>query len=398
MATDRVTVTVVGRDGSTIAVPFDIPIAGGAQLSNPRIYPFKPESWTKMPIGSNADFDPEGFWPLGGTRDTFFAEVMVVPSQGGLIDVYVYNKSYVDANGVRAWDVFGTNDPNPVKQAFQLQCDPAFATLKATPSGSTQGNPNSAGALLKPDGRTLQNGNYFFIRPDANHPYALIGDKLRGTLDIFGDGLEYARKSAAWGGHGGSMLGGIPIMLGELFSDPVTDPIRHVLMINAWMKGIGTRAADGTNAYQWPAFQADKPGQPGTYGTAASVLPGCVSKLPMGALVAIPPNVTLTQSMFETVAGFKVAQAAQRFGIVMVDEVGSASWISNGLAMAWGCVEEGNAHGVNLGGRQNGPYPNPWSRDMDKILSLCRWVRNNGPASIGGGGTPLYQMAPPLAA
>lgn len=387
-----VTFTAKDKAGNTASKAVSVTVSD--PLSNPRIYPFTPESIWKMPIGSGANLDPTQFWPVGGTRDNFFAEVEVVPSQGGLIDLYTYNKDLVAANGTTAWENFGTTDPSPVKQAFQLQCDPAYKTLKSSLSGSVQATPNSAGYLLKPDGRTLQAGNYFFVRPDAAHPWVLIGNKLRGTVDIYGDGLEYARGNLAWGGHGGSMLGGPAILVGELWG---AADIRHALKLNAWMKGFGKLAADGTNAFMWPAFQADKPGQPGGYGTATSAVPGCVSLLPMGALVAIPPSVTLTQSTFEAGApALKVALAAQRFGIYMVDEVGSASWISNGLAMAYGCVEEAATHGLNIGGKQTGTYPNAWSRDMDKILSLCRWVKNNSASAIGGGGTPLYQKAPPL--
>ena len=38
----------------------------------------------------------------------------------------------------------------------------------------------------------------------------------------------------------------------------------------------------------------------------------------------------------------------------------------------------------------------PWSQDIATIFAHLDIVTNNGPTSIGGGGTPLAPLLPPL--
>jgi hypothetical protein len=39
----------------------------------------------------------------------------------------------------------------------------------------------------------------------------------------------------------------------------------------------------------------------------------------------------------------------------------------------------------------------PWRRDMQKLVQALYVVNNNGPTTIGGGGTPVQALAPPIA-
>jgi hypothetical protein len=150
--------------------------------------------------------------------------------------------------------------------------------------------------------------------------------------------------------YGGSSLGGL-IRTWELDAGS----IRHVLAL-ALTNG---QLRDG---YVWPATSQD------TWGAAYAGL------VPMGALVAIPPTVDLT-SLGLSPAGLTVARALQDYGAYVVDR--SASFTLYAEPSAESRLAAARA-------------------DMPRIRALLQVVTNNGPSSVGGGGTPRRPLAPVL--
>ena len=123
--------------------------------------------------------------------------------------------------------------------------------------------------------------------------------------DIYGPGIQ--------GGHGGSGLSSIggTIRLEEL---PGTTPIRHALKINLFAeKFISFSPGPGGGlGYRWPATRADGYADETRYG-------GTVPQLTMGALLAIPPTVTLQSLDLQTEPGIKLFHAFQDYKTYVTD-------------------------------------------------------------------------------
>jgi hypothetical protein len=150
--------------------------------------------------------------------------------------------------------------------------------------------------------------------------------------------------------YGGSALGGL-IRRWELEEGQ----IRHVLALtltNAQLK----------SGYVWPATSQDTGG------------PAYGGLVPMGSLVAIPSDVDLG-SLGLSASGMVVARALQDYGAYVVDRGG-----------AFALYAEPEAEDM-LGGIR---------ADLPAIREQLTLVLNNGPNSVGGGGTPRQPMAPSL--
>jgi hypothetical protein len=119
----------------------------------------------------------------------------------------------------------------------------------------------------------------------------------------------------------------------------------------------------------WPAFTFDR--NSGYSGT-----------MPMGALLAIPPTVHIDQLGLSP-RGLVIARAAQDYGAYVVDRGGT------GISIL---AELGNP---DIRWPRSADAPADW-QDLEVIGSLLRRVTNNGPESIGGGGTPRAPFAPPF--
>lgn len=358
---------------------------GGTGGRDPYQWPFSKTSCWNMPIGSGAVYSGPFVNNSYVTRDNWAIdpESMVLDPDAPLLNLWKYLKSKYWSNPL--------NDPAPVNLGYGVRTPTNYFNKLADASWD-QNTPNASGGALLSDNKTIREWNYGFRMVDDKWH---IGAP-RGTLDLYGDGVETARGKAAWGGHGGSMLSGVggSIRIGELFG---SDPIRHAVKLTACMKlfGKNTGGSNPQNVKTWPAFTVDA----SLYYGMDSDYPGVVAPIvPMGALLAIPYGTDVNSLGLETAPALKLAYALQRFGCYVVDECGSAGWVQNLWCMEWGVVEEGIQHGINFGGRQakakTGVSYDDWWRDSDRLLRACRVVTSNGPDSIGGGGTPLYTMAP----
>lgn len=331
------------------------------------LQPFSHTSIWNMPIGSNAKYVHARLEPsLGVSIDEDY--IVLMPDETP-ITVYQNNAG---------WD--------PEKDRCIIEGDSLFSvpfpkSWMITSENWEGPTPNAGLAALLPDGRTiLQSQPFAKCRPDI----ATSGEyQLINTVDIYGDGI--------YGSHGGSGLSAIggTLRLHEL--TPTSGPIRHALKINLFAnKNIYYDRP--TRGYRWPARQSD--------GYAASAyykdrtyesVPACR----MGALLAIPPSITVESLELETRPAATIAQALQDYGGYVADDT---AWDVFTFCIEWS--PEGRFREVF---KENWGFDcfqvnadTPWVRDMQKIFSVLHVVDNNAPNTIGGGGEPRVPLAAPI--
>jgi hypothetical protein len=180
------------------------------------------------------------------------------------------------------------------------------------------------------------------------HTTRVFGNLASGfhtRVDLRGDGLTGATAS------GMSAVGGL-IRAWEL---QALD-IRHALAVAMPPQLMAMGPV-------WPAHQQDN--------FAASVYHGAIH---MGSLLAIPPSVDV-RSLGLSPQGTAIAYALQRYGAYVTDAGGTMALYAEPSAELW--VRSARA-------------------DMRRIQAQLRVVNNNGPGSVGGGGSPLAAFAPPF--
>jgi hypothetical protein len=121
----------------------------------------------------------------------------------------------------------------------------------------------------------------------------------------------------------------------------------------------------------------------------------------MGTLLALPPSFDVAG--LRTEPARILARALQDYGAHVVDNTG---WNVLGIATEWGpdgrvTDQVAADFGVHFGGNRNDPKTPAtadFNEDLDAIVAGLHDVDNNGPDSVGGGGTPRAPLAPPFAA
>ena len=215
------------------------------------------------------------------------------------------------------------------------------------------------------------------------------------TTSIFGDG--------ALGSHGGSGLSGVggTIRLGELMPD--APPIGHALKIelqHQWYFGLHKLATDsayngGRSQYMWPATGSDS----GSNKAPGGLYGGSDPNVAPGALLAIPLSAANTVKT-TTVVGARIKAALTTYGGYIVDDTGGGNSVAicmeadvnaemrsqYGYAMTY-------PHGVRAAVTDKG---HALYTDLLAIFQALHAVTNNGPTSVGGGGTPLVPKKPPI--
>ena len=118
----------------------------------------------------------------------------------------------------------------------------------------------------------------------------------------------------------------------------------------------------------------------------------------MGALMAIPATVTIESMGLETLPGKMLAQALQDYGGYVVDGTG---WDVYAIETEWGPNgrfrdEFKKNWGYDFVVSMSQSTSTAWGRDIVKIYKALNIVNNNSATSIGGGGTPRQELAPPF--
>ena len=102
--------------------------------------------------------------------------------------------------------------------------------------------------------------------------------------------------------------------------------------------------------------------------------------IPMGQLLALPPEVSIDSLGLRSPAGRTIAQALKTYGAYVVDTGGAAVLYTEPTART--LVEPARNNDAT------------GDSDMKRIVRALRCVSNNTPAAWGGGGTPLAPPAP----
>ncbi|HSK59771.1 MAG TPA: hypothetical protein VK935_12045 [Actinomycetospora sp.] len=331
--------------------------------------PFASDSIWNTPLGSGAAYVPAGLQPLpdGQTsgRVPQIDDEPILLSPGAPATPILFSAGAF--GGERC-----ASDPSTVLRTAPIPADYVL------PSD----NKNQSAAILGADGRTVINVQPL-ARCRADGPatsYVYFPD-----TDLYGSGID-----GSHGGSGLSALGG-SIRLGEL--RPGQEGPRHVLKVNVYGRGELSRCSDSVSCSRWPARKADSIG-PEAYGTVGDNQNGAMR---MGALLALPPSVDIGGIGLTTEPGRQLAWTLQNYGAYVVDdtsgpqfalnaEVGPAGSMREQFRGDWGYDFEVDSDVTD----------NPWAEDVKRIRPLLHVVDNNGPDSVGGGGTPRQPLLPPL--
>lgn len=220
--------------------------------------------------------------------------------------------------------------------------------------------PNNAGVVLDPDGRTVRSFT-LMCRDSRGGPLYANHRGESATTDLYGDG-----RLGLHGASRMSILGGA-IRPGELTSGR---PIAHALDLVLYTK-YAAITADG--CFRWPAAGCDgyaSPGHPDNDGRYR----GTVPDLQIGSLLALPPEVTYADLGVTTPVGRLLFDAMQDFGGYWTEDSASER---NYLVIDSSATADIDA------------FARPATKaEFGRIIAAARVVANNGPDTIGGGGTP----------
>ena len=323
---------------------------------DPYYWPFAATSIWNMPIGSDAVLKKAGFeTERAVTTDTEY--VIQVKASDPVVELYTPNSFKNRWPGNR---LLGT---------MQVPYD--FILADAQGSNS----PNNCATFIQPDGRSI-----IQLEPccRAEKGKQIVGHKCKFDIDIYGPGIQGTHYGSGLSAFGGS------IRKGELTS---SEPIRHALKLNVQASKYIYFDNSTQKGYIWPADRhdsyANKDGDGRKYG-------GKMSELRMGTLLTIPKNITAESIGLKTEVGKKLFYALQNYGCYIVDD--SATDVYAWSAES-GVVEEVQTkYGFNLKATRN--QNNDYYKDSMALFENLYIVTNNGPNSIGGGGTPCKPLAP----
>jgi hypothetical protein len=325
-------------------------------------WPFSATSVWNTPIGSRAKYVKVGIGSTGVGVDT--VHILRVAKTDPVVPSY-------DAGAFVGTRCAGTKPQQQSQwhaglEKVQIPAGALFPDADLNPSSYF--TPNGKLTLLMPDGKTLRQ----FLPACRNSRSGPLYGYAFPPQNVYGDGLCC--------GHGGSSLSamGGTLRKGELTGD---QPIRHALAINLWGNYLHFDSSTGSG-HVWPAGSHD--------GAAASTYKGRDRNLKMGSLLAIPPSVSERSLKLETKAGRKLFHALQDYGTYVVDDSGQNTQDLNMEKSA-----EDELKRTVTGGKPIYAY-GPLSRDVTKLMKQARVVVNNGPKSVGGGGTPRAPKAPKI--
>ena len=359
-----------------LVVIFSFPEESHAQMYNyPSIsfrdafqWPFSQNSIWNTPIGDGAVFVDAHLMPALKKSCSIDEDIIVLTPDAPKVDIY-----YSDAK----WN---KNKSRCIPTGSKLMTVPIPNDFVVNPSTWEGTTPNAGLAVLMTDNFTIKQTQPFARCEkggNATSAFSKVPDQ-----NLYGDGI--------YGVHGGSGLSAIggTLRVGELTRKSA--PIRHVLKVNLY--AAKNLYYDSINrGCCWPALRADN--------YAAKVYSSkrtsdIVKECRMGALLAIPPTITISSLNIETEPGLILAQAMQDFGAYVVDDT---AWDVNAFIVEWGpngrfSDEFRKSWGYNFATEPS----TPWGRDVAKIFANLHVVVNNSSSSVGGGGKRRAPLAPPF--
>jgi Ricin-type beta-trefoil lectin domain len=358
--TTPTTTTTVPPTTTTTTTP---PPAG----RDPIRQPFASNSIWNMPIGSGAVYRPANLPALpGGSTGARVPQVddepLVLTPTAPLTPILASPGGW---GGNRCVTNPTTLATVPIPSNYVLPSD----------------NKNQSAAFLAADGRTVVQTQPL-ARCAAGGPatsYVRTPDQ-----DIYGPGVL-----GSHGGSGMSALGG-SIRVGEL--RPGSEGPRHALKINLYATGELAQCATRAECFRWPAVKSDSYAV-GWYGANGG---NTNTAMRMGALLAIPPSVNIANMGLTTVPGRQIAWTLQNYGAYVVDDTYGPSFALNAENGPGGNTRTQFRSDYGQDFEVYASSPNAWSRDIQRIRQALQVVDNNGPSSVGGGGTPRQPLLPEL--
>ena len=346
---------------------------------DPKQWPFAQNSIWNMPIGSSAVYQPAYLLSVEEFSTSPQYQRWVNQHQSsigyggvGIDEEPIIFSAATDAFrtvcDIKEWAFRCGGTPTATKIRF-----PAGLTYQ-DPNGSIH-TPNYSGACIQIDGSVF-------------HFNALVTcgtDKL-GCYNYTSPENNTLTGEGKYGGHGGSGLSGIggSIRKGELLSNA---PLRHALKLNLLAAAYLVYNNDATPGYRWPADRSDGYANPAfeewlAYGVA-NPNKTTATYMEMGVLLAIKPDVTAASLGITNPLALKIFQALKDYGAYIVDDT---HWNHYDWCMEQGVYEEVQA---NMDAAN-------YTTQMMRIFKNLNAITNNGPNSIGGGGTPRQPLAPPF--
>jgi len=242
---------------------------------------------------------------------------------------------------------------------------------------------NSSATFLMPDRRTLVQ-----TQPVARCTAGAAGTSMAkfSNVDLYGTGI-----TGAHGGSGLSAIGG-SIRMGELRPGTTTGP-RHALKVNVYAKEVLYKCTTRSDCYRWPAVTGDSYAV-GWYGTANG---NSNTAVKMGALLAIPPSVSIASLGLETEPAKQLAWTLQNYGAYIVDDTYAPGFALNAEEGPDGSKKAQFKSDWGFDMQQKVANNTPWVRDIQRLVKALHVVNNNSASSIGGGGTPRQSLAPAIA-
>jgi hypothetical protein len=199
------------------------------------------------------------------------------------------------------------------------------------------------------------------------------------NVSILGDG-----NLGAHGGSGLSAVGGT-IRLGELA--PNSTGIGHALKLELYAHQYYFYGNSSATCYAWPAVGCDS--------YAASQYGGKLPYLKPGSLLAVPSAVAPTVQV-TTIPGKLILQALTQYGGYLVDDTADNTGSVCMEAAVTAELQTLYGWSVDIGNPLTPSQGAPLYWDLVSIFRSLSVVINNSNSTIGGGGTPIVPLSPPI--
>jgi hypothetical protein len=354
---DQALIEVEGQTISVELASWDPSSTPFPKTRDPWEWPFAAESIWNLPLGSHAVYEPANLET--GVRTSADLELLYQVSENDpLTRLYAPYRFNQRCQGTK----------NQGGQETYIR----FPEDQVVPDADPPHTPNNATSILQPDGETIVEMSTFARCQPGGPAYGWYA----GERNIYDNVIT--------GGTGGSNLSALggTIRLGELTNN---EPIRHALKVNIWSdEYLSYNSQDQTPGYRWPAQRADR--------YAANRYGGTNPELEMGALLAIPPDVTPESLGIESRPALKLFYALQDYGAYVVDDSG---WNVTAFNLEEGVEEEfEQTYGYSFS--TNKKENRQWFNEYYALITSLHIVTNNGPDKIGGGGSRRAPLAPPF--
>jgi len=367
-----VTLVVVSCDKNQDVIPPD------DSKRDLKQWPFAQNSIWNMPIGSSAIYQPAYLLSVD--------EFSTSPQYQSWVNTHQSSIGYGGVGVDEEVIIFSAaNDPfRTVHNVldWDLRCGGASTGIQIRfPAGLNYADPNGSSTTPNYSGACIQtDGSVFHF-----NALATCGNDKLGCYNYTSAENNTLTGEGKLGGHGGSGLSGFggSIRKGELLSN--APALRHALKLNILAAAYLVYNNDATPGYRWPADRSDGYADPAfgdwfAYGVAN---PNKITAtyMEIGVLLAIKPDVTAASLGITNPVALKIFQALKDYGAYVVDDT---YWNNYDWCMEQGVYEEMQA---NMDAAS-------YTTQMMTIFKNLHAITNNGPNSIGGGGTPRQPLAP----